>query len=210
MEAVPARDLPAAQPGRALGRHHHRPHVAQGLRPHHVDLQAGELPDEGSGRRHVRHEEQLQLRQYGRGRHGPARHRGAARGPVPGPHRTGGEEPMTAIPAPTAAAEVLRRRPGTTPTAVVPPGAKRFGVARTLRYLLLLFFLYLIHIPVYVLVVTSFKGPGDASPDRAWTWPQAWTVDNWRAAWTTLSPAILRTVQMVVPAAIISSFIEPR
>jgi len=114
---------------------------------------------------------------------------------------------MTAIPAPTAAAEVLKRRPGTAPTAVVPPGAKRFGVARTLRYLLLLFFLLAVLIPVYVLVVTSFKGPGDASPDRAWTWPQAWTVDNWRAAWTTLSPAILRTVQMVVPAAIISSFL---
>lgn len=114
---------------------------------------------------------------------------------------------MTAIPAPTAAAEVLRRRPGTTSTAVVPPGAKRFGVARTLRYLLLLFFLLAVLIPVYVLVVTSFKGPGDASPDRAWTWPQAWTMDNWRAAWTALSPAILRTVQMVVPAAIISSFL---
>jgi len=114
---------------------------------------------------------------------------------------------MTAIPAPTAAAEVLKRRPGTAPTAVVPPGAKRFGVARTLRYLLLLFFLLAVLIPVYVLVVTSFKGPGDASPDRAWTWPQVWTMDNWRAAWTTLSPAILRTVQMVVPAAIISSFL---
>ena len=114
---------------------------------------------------------------------------------------------MTAIPAPTAAAEVLKRRAGTAPTAVVPPGAKRFGVARTLRYLLLLFFLLAVLIPVYVLVVTSFKGVGEASPARAWAWPHVWTLVNWQAAWTTLSPAILRTVQMVVPAAIISSFL---
>ena len=57
---------------------------------------------------------------------------------------------MTAIPAPKAIAETLRRSGGA-PTAVVPPGAKRFGVARTLRYLLLLFFLLAILIPVYVL-----------------------------------------------------------
>jgi len=114
---------------------------------------------------------------------------------------------MTAIPAPTAIAETLKRRSGPTPTAVVPPGAKRFSVARTLRYLLLLFFLLAILIPVYVLVVTSFKGVGEASPARAWAWPHVWTLVNWQAAWTTLSPAILRTVQMVVPAAIISSFL---
>jgi glucose/mannose transport system permease protein len=113
---------------------------------------------------------------------------------------------MSAIPAPTAIAETLRRSGGA-PTAVLPPGAKRFGVARTLRYLLLLFFLLAVLIPVYVLLVTSFKGVGEASPTRAWSWPHTWTLDNWSAAWTTLSPALLRTVQMVVPAAIISSFL---
>jgi len=83
----------------------------------------------------------------------------------------------------------------------------RFSVGRTLRYVLMLFFLLVVLIPVYVLLVTSFKGIGDASPARAWSLPQLWTTDNWQAAWVALAPAIGRTVQMVVPAAIISSFL---
>jgi glucose/mannose transport system permease protein len=62
-------------------------------------------------------------------------------------------------------------------------------------------------IPVYVLIVTSFKGPGDATPSRAWNLPQIWTTENWSAAWTALSPSLWRTFQMVIPAAIISSFL---
>lgn len=83
----------------------------------------------------------------------------------------------------------------------------RFTVSRTLRYLLLLFFLVIVLIPVYVLFVTSFKGAGDASPARAWNLPVTWTLDNWVAAWDTLAPSLLRTFQMVIPAAVISSFL---
>ena len=83
----------------------------------------------------------------------------------------------------------------------------RFSAGRTFRYLLLLFFVVVILIPVYVLVVTSFKGPGDAAAARAWSLPTTWTLDNWGEAWTTLSPSLLRTVEMVVPAAVISSFL---
>lgn len=83
----------------------------------------------------------------------------------------------------------------------------RFPVSRTLRYLLLLFFLVIVLIPVYVLFVTSFKGAGDASPARAWNLPVTWTLDNWVAAWDTLAPSLLRTFQMVIPAAVISSFL---
>ncbi len=82
-----------------------------------------------------------------------------------------------------------------------------FSIGRTLKYLVLLFFLLIVLIPVYVLLVTSFKGAGDASPARAWNLPQVWTLENWSAAWSTLSPALMRTVEMVVPAAIISSFL---
>jgi glucose/mannose transport system permease protein len=55
--------------------------------------------------------------------------------------------------------------------------------------------------------VTSFKGAGDAAPTRAWNLPQVWTTENWQAAWTALSPAILRTLQMVIPSAIIAAFL---
>ncbi|MBD9698907.1 carbohydrate ABC transporter permease [Flavimobilis sp. GY10621] len=95
------------------------------------------------------------------------------------------------------------------PERQVPPTAtrSRFSVGRTARYALLLFFLVLVLIPVYVLLVTSFKGAGDAAPSRAWNLPQVWTLENWQLAWETLSPAIVRTLQMVVPAALISSFL---
>ena len=83
----------------------------------------------------------------------------------------------------------------------------RFSVARTARYAALLFFLLLVLIPVYVLLVTSFKGSGDAAPSRAWNLPQEWTLENWRLAWDSLAPSIARTLQMVVPAALISSML---
>lgn len=105
----------------------------------------------------------------------------------------------TSTPAPPSvgtAATAERRRP-----------VGRFSWQRTLRYLLLLLGVLFVLIPVYVLVVTSFKGPGDASPARAWALPTLWTLDNWTAAWDALSPSILRTLQMVIPASIISAFL---
>jgi len=81
----------------------------------------------------------------------------------------------------------------------------RFSKGRTAKYALLIFFVIVVLIPVYVLLVTSFKGQGDATPARAWNLPQLWTTENWSAAWTALSPSIVRTLTMVIPAAIISS-----
>src|SRR5699024_756713 len=60
-------------------------------------------------------------------------------------------------------------------------------------------------IPVYVLVITSFKGQGDASAARAWALPQAWTFENWTQAWEALVPSLGRSVQMVVSSTIISA-----
>lgn len=86
------------------------------------------------------------------------------------------------------------------------PGA-RARLVRAARYLILLFFLVVVLIPVYVLLVTSFKGPGDAAAARAWNLPSVWTLENWHASWTALSPALLRTVEMVVPASLISALL---
>jgi glucose/mannose transport system permease protein len=83
----------------------------------------------------------------------------------------------------------------------------RYSLARTLKYAALIFFLVIVLIPVYVLLVTSFKGTGDADPSRAWALPQLWTLDNWATAWTALSPAILRTLAIVVPSSVISAFL---
>lgn len=82
---------------------------------------------------------------------------------------------------------------------------RRYSHGRTLRYVLLVLFLVFVLTPVYVLLVTSFKGSGDASPGSAWALPSTWTLENWTAAWEALAPAIGRTFLMVVPAALISS-----
>ena len=88
-----------------------------------------------------------------------------------------------------------------------PASKSRYALSRTLKYAALIFFLVVVLIPVYVLLVTSFKGTGDADPSRAWALPQLWTLDNWATAWTALSPAILRSVAVVVPSAIIAAFL---
>src|SRR5665647_3706933 len=48
---------------------------------------------------------------------------------------------------------------------------------------------------------------GTTMATRAWNLPTSWTLDNWSLAWTTLSPAMLRSVAMVVPASIISAML---
>ena len=106
---------------------------------------------------------------------------------------------MTAEAEPLIAARPVTARPR------VRPG--RYSLSRTCKYAALVFFLIVVLIPVYVLLVTSFKGAGDADPSRAWALPQLWTLDNWATAWTALSPSILRSVSIVVPSAIIAAFL---
>lgn len=76
---------------------------------------------------------------------------------------------------------------------------------RFVRLALLLIGVVLVLIPVYVLIVTSFKTSGDASAARAWALPSEWTLENWAEAWETLSPAMGRSFAMVIPSTIISS-----
>lgn len=76
---------------------------------------------------------------------------------------------------------------------------------RFARLTLLLISVVLVLIPVYVLIVTSFKTSGDASAARAWALPSEWTLENWAEAWETLSPAMGHSFAMVIPSTIISS-----
>lgn len=73
------------------------------------------------------------------------------------------------------------------------------------RFALLLLGVVIVLIPVYVLLVTSFKTGADASPTRAWSLPSIWTLENWVEAWQALSPSIGRSFAMVIPSTIISA-----
>jgi glucose/mannose transport system permease protein len=100
--------------------------------------------------------------------------------------------------------EALPQAKGTAP---VRPASGRSAVTRTVKYALLLLFLCIVLMPAYVLLVTSFKGIGDATPTRAWRLPTEWETAGWQRAWEVLGPALGRTFSMVIPAAIISALI---
>ena len=85
--------------------------------------------------------------------------------------------------------------------------ANRPGWGQTVRFILLLVSVILVLIPVYVLLVTSFKGSADADPSRTWYLPEVWVTKNWSNAWDQLSGGLLRSLALVIPSSIISAML---
>jgi glucose/mannose transport system permease protein len=110
----------------------------------------------------------------------------------------------------TATAQTAPVAPGTdaigarVPTGKA-PGTEGTVAGRTLRYGLLILFVILILIPLYVLFVTSFKRSADVSASQAWTFPSAWAIDGWRAAWDSLAPALFRSLVLATSVAVLSA-----
>jgi glucose/mannose transport system permease protein len=88
--------------------------------------------------------------------------------------------------------------------APVPRPRRRSRTAPALRYALLIFFAAVILIPVYVLVVTSFKGVLETDASHAWTLPHLWTTQAWSQAWDQLSPNLANSFKLVFPATLLS------
>ncbi|MFT4230221.1 MAG: carbohydrate ABC transporter permease [Microbacterium sp.] len=95
-------------------------------------------------------------------------------------------------------------------------GRRRAG--RTAKYAILVLFVILVLMPVYVLLVTSLKPPSDVNPATSWGLPVRWPwesagpggptgLDNWKAAWIALAPALGRTFLLAIPAALISALL---
>ncbi|MDY7089630.1 MAG: carbohydrate ABC transporter permease [Actinomycetota bacterium] len=89
---------------------------------------------------------------------------------------------------------VRKRRRGTGPGSII-------------KYTLALLFLLIVLMPMYVLIVTSFKSGSDIGVASQWSLPETWTLASWEKAWTALQPAFFRTFQLAIPVAIISSLI---
>lgn len=64
-----------------------------------------------------------------------------------------------------------------------------------------LFFL----IPLYVMVATSFKGLEEATLDRMWQWPSTLQWESYGYAWERLSPHLLNSLYLAVPATFLSA-----
>ncbi|MEU4225431.1 carbohydrate ABC transporter permease [Nonomuraea sp. NPDC026600] len=85
-------------------------------------------------------------------------------------------------------------------TAVI--GRKR--VSSGVRLALLIAFVVIFLIPIYVLLVTSFKPLTEADPGQAWNLPRTWTFEAWRVAWEKLAPGLWNSVLLAVPGSLLS------
>ncbi|MFI7703514.1 carbohydrate ABC transporter permease [Nonomuraea sp. NPDC049480] len=79
--------------------------------------------------------------------------------------------------------------------------AKGFAWA---RFGVLIVFVVIFLIPIYVLLVTSFKPLTEADPGQAWNLPRTWTVEAWRVAWEKLAPGLWNSVLLAVPGSLLS------
>jgi glucose/mannose transport system permease protein len=78
------------------------------------------------------------------------------------------------------------------------------------KYLLYLplFFMALFYLlPVYVMLITSFKGFEEVNLRTMWDLPSSIQFDNFLEAFNNLAPALWNSFNMVIPAALISSFL---
>jgi glucose/mannose transport system permease protein len=88
-----------------------------------------------------------------------------------------------------------------------PKWRRSSAVARTVRYGLLIGFVVIMLMPLYVLLVTSFKSGADIGVNGQWNLPTHWTFASWTKAWKALGPSFGRTFQLAIPVAVISSLI---
>src|SRR6185312_3624438 len=61
--------------------------------------------------------------------------------------------------------------------------------------------------PVYVLVVTSFKNPSDVSATHIWDLPTSLSLSNFSAVWPKLSSGFRNSLALSIPASLISSLL---
>ncbi|MDN5790627.1 MAG: carbohydrate ABC transporter permease [Micrococcales bacterium] len=87
------------------------------------------------------------------------------------------------------------------------PGTEGTMTGRVIRYALIILFLVMVLMPLYVLIVTSFKHSANVTASEAWSLPRSLTIDGWQAAWKSLAPPLGRSLIMAVIAAILSSIL---
>ena len=75
------------------------------------------------------------------------------------------------------------------------------------KLVLLLVFAVIVLMPVYVLLVTSFKTVTETDVAHAWSLPGVWTVDAWSEAWTQLEPYLRNSVYLAIPATVLSTLL---
>ncbi|NWF67645.1 MAG: carbohydrate ABC transporter permease [Chloroflexi bacterium] len=89
---------------------------------------------------------------------------------------------------------------GTTRRPAIKPG-------RILIYALLILFLLLFLLPVYMVIITSFKSFQEVDLSRMWQLPVSLNFESFARAWEVLAPNFANSLLLVVPATAISAII---
>jgi glucose/mannose transport system permease protein len=85
--------------------------------------------------------------------------------------------------------------------------SSRRGIARILIYAVLIIAAIMFLIPVYMVLVTSFKSIDQVSIDTMWNLPTAFTLESFRRAIERLAPNLVNSIILVVPATAISAIL---
>lgn len=94
--------------------------------------------------------------------------------------------------------------------AVHAPGRRRIRWSRVVVYSLLIAFLLFFLLPVYLLLITSFKSFEQVSLSRMWDLPTSFSLESFNRAWNGgegvigMRGSFWNSVQLVVPATVIS------
>lgn len=78
---------------------------------------------------------------------------------------------------------------------------------KLLLYLPLLFMAAFYLLPMYIMLTTGFKPFEEVSLKTMWALPTRISTDNFREAWSALSPNFWNSIKFVVPGAILSSLL---
>lgn len=101
----------------------------------------------------------------------------------------------------------------TLPQAASPEGVARItpmwmrNASRYLIYGLLIIFAALFMLPVYMVLITGFKGTAEVGLSTMWQFPQSFNLDAWQIAFERLAPGLGNSFLLVVPATIISAIL---
>lgn len=101
-------------------------------------------------------------------------------------------------------AETVVERTKAKPPRIAASRAKLIS-ARAVRYTLLLLFVVVVLMPVYVLLVTSFKPLDEIDPTKAWNLPHVWTLSAWHTAFDQLGNNLGNSLLLAVPGSVISA-----
>jgi len=95
-------------------------------------------------------------------------------------------------------------------------GGRKLAPARILLYVVLFLFAIYYLLPLYVMLVNSFKPLDEIRGGDMLALPQAWTLAPWHSAWSTaqigvqatgLKPYFMNSIAMVIPAVLLSTIL---